>query len=542
MKNYFTTVFHSILTTTLFLAVSLMNGQQASGVWNYGGTGYEAGEKVIECSDGGYVIVGSTKSNDGHFDGMNNSIITDDMGRLNDIFVMKISGAGAIDWINTFGGSSHDYGHDVVQTEDGGFIVVGRSTSNDWYFEGMNLGGSDIIVIKISETGELEWKRAIGGSDSDVGNTVDLTSDGHIIIGGSTDSNDGDFAGQSQGNTDIAVVKLTSTGETVWVNSFGGTSFEGCKSVVVNGDDEIFITGSFQSDDGVFENLHLGWTDVFVMKLSSEGDIEWNSSLKGDYLDSGKDILYTTNGGCVITGYTDSEDGDFAGMSEGGWTIFVAKFNELGENDWIKTYGGSSNDWSNSIASTSDGGFVITGHVESTDFDFEGLPASGGEATSWGGDIFVIKLTSDGDAEWFRKYGGSFLDQSRSIITTDGGFVLTGLVESDNGDFEELNVQSADILLLKLDGNGNLTTGVEDYRTSGINIFPNPTTDGIYVYSDDKMNGATFELLNCTGDRVKTGFFNSNNDFLLLDNVASGIYFLRISDGLFQGTYKVIKE
>ena len=143
----------------------------------YGGGGGEEGWDVEQTSDGGYIVVGRISSFGG----------TD-----NDIYLIKTDTNGDTLWTKTYGGSGQDYGRAVLQTEDGGYLVVGYTSS-------FGAGGFDVYVVKTDDIGNVVWTETIGGSGDDEGISVDRTPDGGYII-----------AGISEG--DVYVVKITSSG------------------------------------------------------------------------------------------------------------------------------------------------------------------------------------------------------------------------------------------------------------------------------------------------------------------------------------------
>jgi hypothetical protein len=397
----------------------------------FGGSSYDYGTSITYTADGGSVIAGYAMSKDGDFIGLNQG--------STDIFVIRLNSDGITRWIKTFGGSSTDDYPYITQTVDGGFVLTGSTSSNDGDFSGLNLGSDDIFVIKLDSDGNTLWIKTFGGSYPDWGSTIAQTGDGGFVLTGYFTSYDGDFSGvnigdegifviklDSDGNTrwiktfveiisgngtnitqtvdngcvlsgysksdsgaytdkDILVIKLDSDGNTNWKKTFGGSRDDYCSSITQAGDAGYVITGYTGSSDGDFSGVNPGDEDIFVIKLDSDGNTRWIKTFGGNYLESCSSINQTGDGGYVLTGYTNSNDGDFSGLNLGSFDIFVIKLDSDGNSSWIKTYGGSSFDMSESITQTGDGGLVLTGNTESDDGDFSGLKLG-----SW--DIFVIKL------------------------------------------------------------------------------------------------------------------------------------------------------
>ena len=139
------------------------------------------------------------------------------------VLLFTVDGLGQNTWVKTYGGSGDNRGYSIVSTSDGGCILTGETLSNDGDFSGMNKGGRDIFVIKLNSSGDILWKKTFGGSSDDFGKSITTTSDGGFVLTGGTSSNDGDFSGMNKGASDIFVMKLDSNGNlnnTTSINEF----------------------------------------------------------------------------------------------------------------------------------------------------------------------------------------------------------------------------------------------------------------------------------------------------------------------------------
>jgi hypothetical protein len=172
----------------------------------------------------------------------------------------------------------------------------------------------------------------------------------------------------------------------------GGSGDDWGNSITTTRDQGVVVTGSTTSNDGDFHEMNRGWWDIFVVKYDSLGDIRWKKTFGGPHTDMCNSIDTTIDGGYVLTGYSETREGDIEGLNKGYPDVLVIKLDSLGDIQWKKTYGGSQWDEGHSITSSSDGGYVLTGYTHSTDGDFKGM-------NKGRSDIFVMKLDSNGNLQ-----------------------------------------------------------------------------------------------------------------------------------------------
>jgi hypothetical protein len=425
----------------IVLSCSVLFGQE-TWVKTFGGTKFEYCKSITYTHDGGYVLTGTTSSNDGDFVGTNKG--------KEDIIILKMNSRGNIQWKISYGGSEDERGLSITTSPDGGFVLTGRTKSNDGDFEEMNKGGDDIFVIRLDSNGNVQWKRLFGGSGSDWGFSITTTHDGGYVLTGRTESNDGDFNKLNNGEDDIFVIKLDSKGSIQWKRLFGGSSIEVGYSITTSPDGGFVLTGRTLSNSGDFNEMNKGKEDIFVIKLDSNGGIQWKRLFGGSQNDWGFSITKTPDGGFILTGKTGPNVGDFIDMNKGKEVIIIVKMDSRGVVQWRKSFGESRNDWGLSITPTPDGGFVLTGRTGPNDGDVKRM-------NMINEDIIIVKMNSRGDIEWKKSIGGSDSEFGESIVTTrDGGYVLTGRTKSNDGEFNKMNKGGDDIFVIKVDKNGNL--------------------------------------------------------------------------------------
>ena len=341
---------------------------------NYGGSSLEQAEVIIQTLDGGYIITGTSGSNDGD--------VSDNHGN-NDIWIVKLNKAGAIEWQKCYGGTQMEIIKDIVQTSDNGYIFAGFTYSNNGDVYG-NHGSTDYWVVKIDSEGVQEWQKCLGGTNGDYANSIQQTKDGGYIVAGYTRSRDGDVSGYHSFN-DFWVVKLTDAAEIEWQKCYGGYDDDIAYAVCQTKDSGYIVAGFTYSNDGDVLNNKAG-NNIWILKLNTSGEIQWQKCYGGSEFDCAIDINETDDGGYIIAGESGSKDGD-VDWNHGERDYWIIKLNENGFIEWQENLGGSLRDATYSVLQTSDKGYIIAGFTYSNDGDVSG---NHGESDFW-----IVKLTPD---------------------------------------------------------------------------------------------------------------------------------------------------
>jgi len=359
-----------------------------------------------------------------------------------------------IEWQKSLGGTSEEEALCIQQTADGGFIIAGESYSNDNDVSG-NHGASDYWIIKTDNSGEIQWQKSLGGSSYEVASSIRQCTDGGYIVAGFSRSNDDDVT-DHHGTTsfyDYWVVKLDSIGTIEWQKSLGGTVNEFANSVLQTVDGSFVVAGYSASVDGDVTGHHGGTvtTDYWIVRLSASGNLLWEKSLGGTATETANSISQTTDGGFIVAGYSNSSDFDVT-VNYGTFDYWIVKLDSAGNIEWQKSLGGTADDESASALQTFDGGYIAAGHSFSDDNDVTG--------NHGGYDYWIAKLHSDGSLDWQKSLGGSSDDFASSIDqTADSGFIVAGYTSSNNnGDVSGYHggFYWGDYWILKLDASGNL--------------------------------------------------------------------------------------
>jgi len=358
-------------------------------------------------------------------------------------FLGSISAQPTIQWQTTFGGTSYDAAYSVIQTIDGGYIAAGSSGSSSLFG---HHGGNDIWVIKLSADGALKWKKLLGGTGNEVARCIRQDSDGGYFIAGYTESNNYDVSGNHGGFYDGWFVKLDTIGNIQWQKALGSSGWDDIISAIQTPDHGYILTGRSQNADGDVSFNH-GFTDLWVVKLSQLGAIEWEKSYGGGLEDSGHSIKPTADGGYIVVGQAYSTDGDVTGQ-HGNGDFWAIKLSSTGVLEWQKAMGGGGEDIASDVVQTADDGFALVGYEGSIDGDVTGHHGQY--------DYWVTMLDASGNLRWEKSLGGILSDWGRAIVVTeDGGVIVAGTTRSSDGDVQN-NDGGSEFWLVKLNGHGQL--------------------------------------------------------------------------------------
>lgn len=467
MKNLILSSVIAFISTVSFAQPPAIQWQKS-----YGGTDVDIAHQIQKTSDGGYIIAGESKSNDSNVSGNHGDI---------DFWIVKINYKGDLQWQKSLGGSNTDIATSIQQTNDGGYIVAGYSNSNDGDVSG-NHGLMDVWVVKLDDTGRIIWQKSFGGSGVDMANSIWKTFDGGYIVAGGSGSKDGDVTGNHRG-LDVWVVKLNDTGGIQWEKSFGGSGYDIANSVQQTFDSGYIVAGYSNSKDGDVTGNH-GAADVWVAKLNDTGKILRKNSFGGSKNDEAASIQQTSDGGYIVGGWSESNDKDVrwaapndsnVTSNHGSEDFWIVKLDAILGKQWQKSLGGKGIDNAGSIQQTTDGGYIVAGNSSSNDGDVTGHHTGNGLYDYW-----VVKLSESGVIQWQKSLGGSNDDIANSILqTSDGGYIVAGSSESNDGD-ATWNYGMEDFWVVKLGCEIKAITGDSSVCMGGYIYLTDSMTGGIW--------------------------------------------------------------
>jgi hypothetical protein len=330
------------------------------------GLGNDVPCNLIKTSDNGFIVAGYTSSQD----------ITGFHGGIMDAWVFKLDSFGSIEWQKCYGGSKTDYAASIIQTSDGGYAFTGFTASNDGDVFGNHLtispagdtsGYEDMWVVKLTSGGEIEWQYCAGGSNADYGESIIQTSEGEYVASGFSWSQDEGFGNHGWG--DGYVIKLSSKGGFLWHKTYGGEFTDYINSILIAPEGGYIFVG-VKNEHSVVQTT----SDLWIMKVDALGKTVWEKTYGGTHIDGARSINYAHDGGYVIAGSTRSVDGDVSGNHSGqaGSDIWILKITDGGALEWQKCLGGTDIDDGYRIIQTTDGGYAVNGRTYSNDGDVSG--------------------------------------------------------------------------------------------------------------------------------------------------------------------------
>lgn len=325
-----------------------------------GGSNYDLMYSAIGGRNDTYILAGLTVSNDGDVSGHHGEY---------DGWIVKLSSLGDLIWQKPYGGTGSENFEQIIKCENGGYLAVGMTNSKDGDVSGQHGEEDDGWVVKLNESGNIQWQKALGGTGTDRVYGATNTMDGGYLLVGTTTSADGDVS-ENHGVADAWVVKLDRNGNIKWEKTFGGSDLDDFNHVTLTRDGDFVMTGSTSSTDGDVSGNH-GETDMWVVKINGKGKLQWQKTLGGSGFEQSREIFPTVDGGFVITGPSGSNDGDVSG-NHGGTDGCIFKINSKGKKEWQKSIGGSDTDVLNTIIAKWDGTIAVAGWTNSTDGDATG--------------------------------------------------------------------------------------------------------------------------------------------------------------------------
>lgn len=440
---------------------------------------------------------------------------------LEDVWLLKLDPNGDTLWTRTIGGSSYDRAYRVRVTSDQGCIVVGRTASNDGDFTG-NHGSEDAFIVKVDETGGIEWSMLYGGSQIDNFFGVEVIGN-RLLCYGATGSVDGDVPPGNAGSIEAWILFLDNYGNIIWSEKTSASTLNLDWS-------ENFWSAAELNDGFVLAGMtgdafDFNTDDFFLAKYDTLGTQVWYVELGSDISDAIGGVAVLNNE-IYLSGRVGEASGNVMNYAGGSGDIWLAKLDSNGTLIHEQNYGGTDYEYPYNIQISQDHKVMVTGVTRSVDGDLTN--------SSFGGfDFWMFKTdTALNVIEDDYRFGGLDNDYAHGVIETGSNdFIIYGRSMSDV-EYVPFNYGGTDIYLAKIQSlPNNVGLVLEESQVFG--IYPNPNTGEFKIING--FSGQNYSLLNAQGELIENGIYNGHSIHL---NVSSGMYFLNIQDAV----YKLILE
>ncbi|MEO0127635.1 MAG: hypothetical protein ABIL44_07795 [candidate division WOR-3 bacterium] len=433
----------------------------------------EIGYRVINTTDSGYAAIGIAGT-----------------GR-DMIYFLRVDSLGNLQCTTSVSqGYVNKSAYSFIQLPNGGFASVGDIDSI------LDLFPSQIYIVWFNANGDTVRSKVFGGDSLDIGYWIEITPDSNLIITGETKS-------YGSGCSDVWLVKMDFMGNIIWTKTFGGESYDIGRCVKTTPDNGFIIVGSTYS-------LGNGFSDIYLIKTDSLGNLLWQNTYGGSNYEYGYDVEVLANG-YIIVGQTNSFDGHWD------QDVYLIRTDSLGDTVWTKTFDNNmDDDVGYSIAITSDNGFVIAGYT---------TPEVAGYMELW-----LIKTDTAGNLLWTRTYGGQDDDCAYGIEKTDdNGYIITGYT-CDTLFYRSLYLIKTDSLC-NVYGIGEKTF-VKVNQREGLKISSSLVREFLNIeYSLKKEGWVELSVYGATGSTakvIKKGELSPGDyqEKIYLGSLASGVYFV----------------
>jgi len=360
----------------------------------FGGGNEESSRQVVQTDDGGYAVIGYTRSwgNGG-----------------DDVLVLLLDTDGNVQQQQTFRGAYDDWGNGIAQTSDGGFGI-------SCYFAPSSGAPWNGWIFRIDSSLNKVWEVFFGQDDIEQGpNNMYLTQDDSFIMSGVIDKTVYD-------THDVLLMNVSDSGSITWYKQFGEDGQDKSNSMGLC-DDGGFVIGaeSYSHSNGL--------NDAWVIRTDANGTVLWENNFGGSGFEEAVHVEQTSDSRFIVAAYTKPSSTSFS-------DAMILKLDSEGNEQWRKIYGSSKEDYAWSITESTDGGYVFCGVINA-------------DAWDRGGDGWMMKLNSNGEQLWENVFPGNGHDELFYMIrTSDGGYLATGETQSAGSG-------GRDIWMLKTDKDGN---------------------------------------------------------------------------------------
>ena len=525
MKTLITFLCWSIL----LLLPAMMSSQQISLSQCFGGNASDFAHDIKPTSDGGFIMVGYTKSSgSGDVTGFNHG------GK--DYWIVKFTSTGELQWQKNYGGSAHDEAWGVCETAQHDFVIAGYSYSNDGNVTD-HIGTSehsDAWIIRIDMYGQLLWTHSFGTESDDMAIDITCNLEDHLWIAGRVSAT-GQNVENLIGMDDYWLIDCDLEGNISWENVYGGLKDDILQDMLWTLDNEIYLVGySYSQSDGPLDG------EAYVVKVNASGDKVWDLDLGTDTQEglgfAGR--MCETEDGNICVSYRSSNGADEANCNSQG-AFLVRRISPDGDILNEMCYGGSGTDQPTAVAIDANNHTWLLGTTYSTDGDVT-EPAY----TDIASNVWLAALDNDGDVLWNQSMGGTRIESGCSmLVTNDNHVVLVGNSTSLNGEVVGQHDESGhtyDVWLVMLDMQ---TVKVAEKQTASLSLYPNPVSAALIIETSDPDSNGWLTVFNQMGQAVDGIKMNAARVSYDTSSLATGIYTVQVvSKGVRSEPIRFVKE
>lgn len=383
-------------------------------------------------------------------------------------------------WAKQAGGDKAEEGKSITVDKDGNIYTTGEFSSSGDFDPGagvFNLNTSpwdyQIFVQKLTSDGDLIWAKGFGGSGYDHGAKIRTDLDGNVYVTGWFENtvDFGGFTKTANSIRDIFLMKLSSTGTVLWVETFGGAGYDFPMDLIIDDAMNVYLTGGFELSAS-FGNQTItsnGQTDAFVLKMDQGRNLIWVRTFGNSNFDAAVSVEVDQLGNVYTTGYfvgqvdfdpNPSNDYSLTSINSSADT-YIQKLDAMGNLVWVKSIGAGWEDSPYDIHLDKNGDLYTIGRF-GLNLDFDPGPNTFFLTGKGDMDAYLLKLDTAGQFIWAKSWGASSADYGISVTTDDEGNVYTGgyffgFVDFDPGPDERSlwSKGNGDFFLTKLTSNGD---------------------------------------------------------------------------------------
>lgn len=473
-----------------------------------------------------------------------------------DIFITKLDINGNLLWAKRIGADTLEKVSAVASDMQGNVYITGffcKTTDFDpgaGVFNLSPVGNRDIFVLKLDSNGNFVWAKRMGANLIDEGAAIVVDTQGDVLLSGyfygtvDFDPNAGVYNITSQAGYTSFITKLSANGDFLWAKSLQGLGSNAATSLAIGTNNEMILSGYFYStvdfdpNAGSFTLTSTGQQDIYLLKLSANGDFVWAKSMGGNNNDKPFQSLVDNDGNVYTMGDFDAS-GDFDPSSNTftltGWGTFITKLGSDGSFLWAKVLDTKYDGIITKLMVLDDNNFLyIAGSFLNTvDFD-PNAPVYNVTSTSANlPDAYILTLQANGDFVNVVHTKGIGVDKAQNLSKDIAGNIYLSGIFSGSCDFGintnpyTLNIVNFDreLFMLKLN---NLSTSIEDKPTAQtIAIYPNPAQDKVFFQADEQEFPLNIEIYSSLGQFMGKNRIADENMPLSLTNLPQGVYYVK---------------